>query len=127
MKPQEAIDFLKDRFDGWWKSEFKLYGWTLFINLIDDDTPTWYDAMPSSQTVWFRLQPRDTVKNPRKLDQMLFRACLNAVIEARDACLRDGESEDALSYEETLFTVGDAAYWLMLGRDDASERGRSDG
>lgn len=125
MKPQEAIDFLKDRFDGWWKPEFMLYGWTLSINLIDDGTPTWYDAMPSSQTVWFGLQPRDAVKTPRELDQMLFRACLNAVIEARDACLRDGESEDALSYEETLFKVADAAYWQMTGTDD-SERGRDD-
>lgn len=125
MKPQEAIDFLKDRFDGHWKPEFKLYEWTLSIRLIDDDTPTWYDAMTSSETVWFRLQPRDAVKTPRELDQLLFHACLNAVIEARDACLRDGESEDALSYEETLFTIADAAYWQMTGTDD-SARGRDD-
>lgn len=125
MKPQEAIDFLKDRFDGHWKSEFRLYGWSLSVYLIDDDTPTWFDAMTSSETIWFKLQPRDAVKTPRELDQMLFRACLNAVIEARDACLRDGESEDALSYEETLFAVGDVAYWQMTGTDD-SERGRDD-
>lgn len=125
MKPQEAIDFLKDRFDGHWKSEFKLYGWTLSVHLIDDDTPTWYDVMPSSETVWFRLQPRDAVKTPRELDQLLFRACLNAVIEARDDCLRDGEFDDAEPYEETLCAVGDAAYWQMIGTDD-SERGRDD-
>lgn len=113
MKPQEAIDFLKDRFAGQWKSEFRLYEWTLSIRLIDNDTPTWYDAMTGSETVLFNLQPRDAVKTPRELDQMLFRACLNAVIEARDACLRDGESEDAESYEETLFTIADAAYWHM--------------
>lgn len=125
MKPQEAIDFLQDRFGIHWKSEFKLYGWTLSIHLIDDGTPTWFDAMTSSETIWFKLQPRDAVKTPRELDQLLFRACLNAVIEARDACLRDGGSEDALSYEETLFAIGDAAYWQMIGTDD-SERGRDD-
>ena len=111
MKPQEAIDFLKDRFADQWKSEFRLYEWTLSIRLIDDDTPTWYDAITVSETIRFKLQPKDAVKTPRELDQMMFRACLNAVIEARDACLRDGESEDTLSYEETLFTIADAAYW----------------
>lgn len=125
MKPQEAIDFLKDRFNGHWKPEFKLYGWTLSVHLIDDDTPTWYDVMTSSETVWFKLQPRDAVKTPRELDQLLFRACLNAVIEARDACLRDGQCDDAEPYEETLCAVGDAAYWQMIGTDD-SERGRDD-
>lgn len=125
MKPQEAIDFLKDRFDGHWKPEFELYGWTLSVHLIDDDTPTWYDVMTGSETVWFKLQPRDAVKTPRELDQLLFRACLNAVIEARDDCLRDGEFEDAEPYEETLHAVGDAAYWQMTGTDN-SERGRDD-
>lgn len=125
MKPQEAIDFLKDRFDGHWKPEFKLYGWTLSAHLIDDDTPTWYDAMTSSETVWFKLQPRDAVKTPRELDQLLFHACLNAVIEARDDCLRDGQFDDAEPYEETLHAVGAAAYWQMTGTDD-SERGRDD-
>ena len=125
MKPQEAIDFLKDRFDGHWKSEFKLYGWTLSVHLIDDDTPTWYDVMTGSETVWFKLQPRDAVKTPRELDQLLFRACLNAVMEARDDCLRDGQCDDAEPYEETLCAVGDAAYWQMIGIDD-SERGRDD-
>lgn len=125
MKPQEAIDFLKDRFDGHWKPEFKLYGWTLSVHLVDDDTPTWYDITTSSETVWFKLQPRDAVKTPRELDQLLFRACLNAVIEARDDCLRDGQCDDAEPYEETLCAVGDAAYWQMIGTDD-SERGRDD-
>ena len=125
MKPQEAIDFLKDRFDGHWKSEFKLYGWTLSVHLIDDDTPTWYDVVTGSETVWFKLQPRDAVKTPRELDQLLFRACLNAVMEARDDCLRDGQCDDAEPYEETLCAVGDAAYWQMIGIDD-SERGRDD-
>lgn len=121
MKPQEAIDFLKDRFDGHWKPEFKLYEWTLSIHLIDDDDmPSWYDAMPGSETVLFNLQPRDAVKTPRELDQLLFHACLNAVIEARDACLRDGEFDDAKPYEETLCAVGDAAYWQMLGSDEPS-------
>lgn len=125
MKPQEAIDFLKDRFAGQWKSEFKLYEWTLSIRLIDGDRPTWHEAVPGSETVLFNLQPRDAVKTPRELDQLLFCACLNAVIEARDDCLRDGEYDDAESYEETLFTICKAAYWPMTGTDD-SARGRDD-
>lgn len=120
MKPQEAIDFLKQRFDRW-KSEFNMNGWTTQIVVGESDEPTWYDAFPSSESTLIRLAPLDAVKTtPREMDMLVFRVCLNAVIEARDDYIRDGEWDKARPYEDVLAKIGDAAYWQMLGSDEPS-------
>lgn len=125
MKPQEAIDFLKDRFD-YWRPEFRLYEWTIHAVVADtDDTPTWFDVFPGSENVTVILAPLDAVKKtPRELDQLVFRACFYAVVEARDGCLRDGDYEDAEPYEETLVRISNAAYQCMAEWPDTSETAR---